>query len=471
MSHRASDPQNLLLAQTLDCLPDPAWVKDVSGRWTLVNAAAASILGLPSRQLIGLRDRDVLSADVASAIELEDTRILVGGETIRVEETLFNAAAGELRLFSSVKAPLRNKAGEIVGLIGTARDVTDERRQEVAIADERERVRLATQAADIGIWDLDTLTEELRWDDRCKALFGLPADAVVSYEKDFVAALHPDDRERVLALVQTALDPAGPGEFATEYRVRGVQAGVERWLSAHGHAYFQDGQAVRFLGTVMDVTERKRTEEALAEALQQREALLYEVNHRVKNSLQMIIALLTLQERRSENEETRRSLADVRTRIGVVGSIHQSLYTTAAHREVEICGFLDRLARSTVQSIASAAHIQLVVDARCEANIDIQRAVPIALIVSELLTNALKYAFSEQRPGVLRVEVDQRDNKLVIVVEDDGVGLGSKFDLASPNGVGTQVIAVLAKQLHAKVDVSNREPGVRFTIAVPGSST
>jgi hypothetical protein len=104
------------------------------------------------------------------------------------------------------------------------------------------------------------------------------------------------------------------------------------------------GAILRWYGTCTDIQDLKATEAALAEALEMKEALLYEVNHRVKNNLQVITGLLTMQASRSTNPETRRDLADARARIGVVAAIHQSLYTTAAHSEVEMRGFHPDLA-------------------------------------------------------------------------------------------------------------------------------
>jgi PAS domain S-box-containing protein len=123
-----------------------------------------------------------------------------------------------------------------------------------------ERLSLAVTAAGIGTWDFDPQTGELDWDDRCRELFGLPAGAAVTYEGAFLAGLHPDDRARSDEAVQAALDPSGPGSYSIEYRTVGPQDGVERWLSATGQAYFQDGRAIRFVGTVRDISARKEAE-------------------------------------------------------------------------------------------------------------------------------------------------------------------------------------------------------------------
>jgi PAS domain S-box-containing protein len=124
-------------------------------------------------------------------------------------------------------------------------------------------LRLATEAAEIGTWDYDPASGELRWDARCRRLFGLAPDAVVTYEGSFLAGLHPDDREGADEAVRRAIDPSGTGRYDIEYRTIGLEDGKERWISATGRAFFDQGQGQRFVGTVIDITERKATEARL----------------------------------------------------------------------------------------------------------------------------------------------------------------------------------------------------------------
>ena len=148
-------------------------------------------------------------------------------------------------------------------MIGTAWEITERRRAEEAQREGELRLRLAVEVADIGIWDYDPLAGELRWDARCKALFGLPPDAPVSYEGAFLAALHPEERDRVAATVRGVLAPDGPGSFAVEYRVVGLCDGAERWIAANGRAVVDAGRVVRLIGTVRDVTRGKLARRAL----------------------------------------------------------------------------------------------------------------------------------------------------------------------------------------------------------------
>ncbi|MFE8599753.1 PAS domain-containing sensor histidine kinase [Archangium violaceum] len=125
-----------------------------------------------------------------------------------------------------------------------------------------ERLRLAIEATGLGTWDLDPLTGALLWDERCKALFGLPPDASLDYDT-FLSLVHPEDREHVHQAVQGALEPSGSGSYLLDYRAVNPRDGSIRWLSTSGRAFFDSsGRAVRFLGTVLDITGRVLEREA-----------------------------------------------------------------------------------------------------------------------------------------------------------------------------------------------------------------
>lgn len=141
------------------------------------------------------------------------------------------------------------------------RELEQRRAAEVHLADSEARRRLANEAASVGTWDYDPQTGRLGWDAKCKELFGLPADAEVTYQESFVAGIHPEDRERTLEAVQEALARDGAGNFDLEYRTIGLGDGRERWVAAKGRAIFDGGVATRFIGTVVDITSRKQIEE------------------------------------------------------------------------------------------------------------------------------------------------------------------------------------------------------------------
>jgi PAS domain S-box-containing protein len=136
-------------------------------------------------------------------------------------------------------------------------------RSEEAARDAAERLSLANKAAGIGTWDYDPVNNILRWDPRCKELFGLAPDAVVSYEGSFLRGLHPEDRDRAHEAVARALAPEGPKPYNIEYRTIGIGDGIERWIAATGDAIFANGRAIRFIGTVLDISTQKKSERHL----------------------------------------------------------------------------------------------------------------------------------------------------------------------------------------------------------------
>jgi PAS domain S-box-containing protein len=144
-------------------------------------------------------------------------------------------------------------------------DLTERRRTEQALERSREELELATSAAELGRFDFRPREGQLTWDDRCRALFGLPPGASVSYEGAFLAGLHPDDRDRADAAVAAALDPDGSRRFEVEYRTVGIEDGLLRYVSAHGLAFFDDRTPIRLLGAVQDVTKDREAREALRE--------------------------------------------------------------------------------------------------------------------------------------------------------------------------------------------------------------
>jgi PAS domain S-box-containing protein len=160
---------------------------------------------------------------------------------------------GKASLYSAVASALRLRQKQF------------QMRDRLLELDESEtRLRLATNAAKIGTWDFDPVSGRLSWDERCKAMFGIFSNGVISYESSFLAGLHPDDRQMADDAVAKALKPDGGGDYDIEYRTVGIEDGIERWIAAKGGAMFAGSKAVRFIGTVIDITERKKTEEALA---------------------------------------------------------------------------------------------------------------------------------------------------------------------------------------------------------------
>jgi PAS domain S-box-containing protein len=152
--------------------------------------------------------------------------------------------------------------GRPARMVGTIIDVTDRKSVEDALRRSDERLRLAKDAGRLGIHDYDVRSGRIHWDEYVRELWGVAPDEPVTYDT-FIAGLHPDDRAMIQAAVAKAFDPTTDGRYAATYRVVSRANGRQRWIEATGQVAFAEGRAVRLVGTVVDVTEAKRAEEAL----------------------------------------------------------------------------------------------------------------------------------------------------------------------------------------------------------------
>jgi PAS domain S-box-containing protein len=162
--------------------------------------------------------------------------------------------------------PLRG-AGK-PGFVKAVRDITEEHEIRQALGEAHQQTERITAAARLGTFNFDVQQNILTWDDGCRALFGLPPGAPVTYGEAFLEGVHPDDRDRANQAVEAALDPTGNGLFEVEYRTIGIEDGKLRHVAARGQTFFKDGQADRLLGTVQDVTEARVAEAQLKETAQ-----------------------------------------------------------------------------------------------------------------------------------------------------------------------------------------------------------
>lgn len=174
-------------------------------------------------------------------------------------------APEELRRLDFIYAPVLNDEGQVTGIFCEGQDVTEQFEAQCSLREKEEQLRLATEAADLGLWDVDLVNETLFWPPRLKAMFGIRSERPVSLT-DFYAGLHPDDAARTSAAFAATCDPAVRAVYDVEYRTIGKDDGVTRWLAAKGRGIFdEDGRCLRVIGTAIDITQRKAAEAALRE--------------------------------------------------------------------------------------------------------------------------------------------------------------------------------------------------------------
>ena len=222
------------------------------------------------------------------------------------------------------------------------------------------------------------------------------------------------------------------------------------------------GEISGVLGTYIDITDRKKMEVALKTSLHEKEALLKEVHHRVKNNLQVITSLLRLEGGKSRNPDTKGVLGEMQNRIRSMALLHETLYRSGNFARIDLQDYLHKLATQLFRSQNTAPERVQLDLAMVPAMIDIDQAIPCGLIVNELLTNALKHAFPEDRSGEIRLITSvTEDDRISLVVADSGVGLPVDLDVEHLDSLGLQLVSDLSCQLQGTFKMG---PAATFTV-------
>ena len=218
-----------------------------------------------------------------------------------------------------------------------------------------------------------------------------------------------------------------------------------------------------------DITERKQAEEDIRASLREKEILLRELHHRVKNNLQVISGLLDLQARSSGNPELIEMLNESQRRIRSMALIHEQLYASKDLARIDIVGYVRALSQELFQAYKiDRRKIDLIVQIDGDVCVDISKAIPCGLILNELVSNSLKHAFPGDGPGELRIIIHKTKNKeLEIIVRDNGLGLPDDVDIHQPRSMGLYLVnGLVKKQLEGQIE-ARRDNGTEFRIKFP----
>jgi PAS domain S-box-containing protein len=223
------------------------------------------------------------------------------------------------------------------------------------------------------------------------------------------------------------------------------------------------------LSAIVDISDRKLKEDRVKAALKEKEVLLGEIHHRVKNNLQIIDSLLSLQFSKVKDKTALALVKESQARIRSMALIHQTLYESRDFALVDFKRFLDSLVHNLVASYSiDSGRVTLQIRAQAVA-LPIKAAIPCGLIVNELISNALKHAFPDDRSGRIDVDLTTEPSGVMLTVCDDGVGIDDTLDLVNATTLGLQLVTLLADQLGATMDVHRSAP-TRFCLRFPVES-
>ena len=441
---------NALLSAFMQYSPIYIFIKAVTpttSRVLKVSDNYQDMIGIPAAEMVGKSMQELFPLELAAQMTADDWSVVCNGDVLILDEE-FNGHS-----YSSFKFPF--SVGEQTLLAGYSLEITERKRIEQALAQTATRLSLAVRAGGVGTWEYDLINDRLTWDDQMYHLYGIAPQDFSGAHAAWQQGLHPQDREHGDDEIQAAL--RGEKEYDTEFRVVWPDGSVHNIRALALVQRDGAGEPLSLLGTNWDVTDQKRILNQLQLSVSEKDALLREVHHRVKNNLAAIIGLISLQESSLIDPVSKTALNELSSRVSAMALVHELLYSSENLVSIDLQTYLEKLTSQLSHLYQSFGQTQITVAAQ-GVFIDLDEAIPCGLIVTEQITNSFKYAFPGGQPrageDICKIEVSatQDGSAYTLNVCDNGVGLPAGFDWKKSPTLGMSLIRMLGEhQLGASI--------------------
>ncbi|ACS58995.1 signal transduction histidine kinase (plasmid) [Rhizobium leguminosarum bv. trifolii WSM1325] len=429
---------------------------DLDGTVATWSAGAENLFGYSASEMIGQNGVIIFSfEDQLAGAPLKEKRLAL--TTGRADDNRWHVRKdGSMFWASGLMMPLRNDVGGIYGLAKIVRDRTLTLQQDEALRASEERLQLILKSAiDYAIFSFDQDGRIISWNTGACRIFGYPEDEILGQDARILFV--PEDRTEGHVALDREMETALERGRAENERFHLRKDGSTFWGSGLTMPLRAHHQRAGYLKVLRDDTERHFADE-------HQQIMLREMSHRVKNSLTLVTAMLSMQARSAEQQEVGEALRDAEARVGTIAQVHDQLWRQPNIETVELADFLSSLCLR-LQQAASKHTVSVDADA---CVIDADRAIQLALLVNELVTNAFKHAYSDIS-GTVTVSARATADEIRLEIADDGKGFPDGFSVSKNDGksLGMKVVRVLVQQLRAELHIENRRPGASFLIRLP----
>lgn len=279
------------------------------------------------------------------------------------------------------------------------------------------------------------------------------------YFNDYFKSVLSDLRLRLFHRYINSVKKGNSRQFEVNFEINER----EYWLEIFMNPIFDiNGNVAEISMVAHDINEKKKTSIEIVESLKEKEVLLKEIHHRVKNNLQVISSILNLQSSFVTDKKTLEILQESRNRIRTMAIIHENLYRTKDFSSINFSNYIDNLTINLISTYRVKGEIELKNNLN---NVDLvlDQAIPCGLIVNELITNSLKYAWGDHELGIISINLEEKDNFVILEISDNGRGLPDNFDISTTETLGLQLVETLVDQLDGDIMIDNKS-GTKYLI-------
>jgi PAS domain S-box-containing protein len=429
----------------------------IPGKFTASNDIACNLYGYSKEEFAEMTPGDINDPKRAA------DPIPIVNKLLKEKHVLFETVDKKKdgsSMIVEISAHLFESKGKPI-IISAIRDITERKEVEKNLIESEARFRGAFENAAVGASMVDLKGQFIKVNRALCKMLGYSEEELLS--KTFSEITHPDD-------VQTGLD-------ATKRLV----SGEETYTVIEKRYVRKDGQLINviispaiirdsddnpqyFVALFQDITERKKAERKVAASLQEKEVLLTEIHHRVKNNMAIVSSLLRLQSRYSSNSEIKRLLKDSRNRIKSMALVHEKLYESESLSNVNVQGYVKELATHLLDTYTTKKiRVLHEID---DIELDIDHIIPMGLILNELLSNSIEHAFSGVKSPEIGINLSASEGVANLIYSDNGAGLPKELSLQNAQSFGLKIVSMLPSQLKGSInlDETNR---ARFTLSFP----
>ncbi|MBO6795219.1 MAG: PAS domain S-box protein [Balneolaceae bacterium] len=439
-------------------------VTNCKGEIGWVNKAFTTITGYSKEESIGKVPTSILEGPKTCIQTMKRIRHNLK-KKIHFSEEILNYRKDGSEFWIKLDITPIVEDGVHTGFVAIQENITKRKLVQNQIKESEDRLDAAIHGADLGVWDLDVETGENFVNDKWYAMFGYEEGEIETNLESFMCLVHPDDAHIVDETFKKLIE----GENNFDITLRCLHKdGDYRVIRDRGRVIQRDAtqNIQRLIGTHLDITNETKLQNELSSSLTEKTILLQEIHHRVKNNLAIITGLLHLQSFSTDNEEVETFYSDMITRIKTIADVHELLYNNDSFTKINLHEYIASLVTNikSLFKIQITPDINIVIDKFFEININ--QAIPIGLLLNELLTNSMKHAFDDDTEPTITLRISRRDEQIYCNYKDNGKGF-DVISIGESGSLGFTLIKTLLQQLESTFEYTKDGGfGINFSFKV-----